>query len=103
MQTEQKFPEGEVLVIVEQQVVYDAEALAKYQAGAREQAARRGAQVVARGGAVHEGEPESLFYVIQRWPSAKAFRDWQDSEEYRPLKEARMKAFKVRLSIVPVI
>ncbi|HKP78945.1 MAG TPA: DUF1330 domain-containing protein [Phenylobacterium sp.] len=103
MPIDHEFPDGEVLVIVEPQAVFDWEGLAAYQAAAREQATRRGGQVVARGGALVEGEPDLLFHLVQRWPSAQAFLDWQDSDEYRPLKEARMKLMKVRISIVPAV
>ncbi|MDX3910316.1 MAG: DUF1330 domain-containing protein [Sphingobium sp.] len=101
MQTDQRFPEGEVFVVVEPQVVFDPEGLARYQAAAREQATRRGAQVIARGGALYEGDPDLLLHLIQRWPSARAFQEWQESEEYRPLLEERKKYMKVRISIVP--
>jgi hypothetical protein len=46
-----------------------------------------------------EGEPVGRL-LIQRWPSETAFREWQASEEYRPLRERRMRAADLRIAIV---
>lgn len=93
---------GEVYVIAEILAVRDEEGLNAYQQGARVQLPARGGLVVARGSKHFEG-PQSGAVMIQKWPSEEAFRAWQDSEEYRPLKEARLKAFDLRLVIVPAI
>lgn len=92
----------EVYVIAEILKVHDEEGLGAYQQGARVQLRARGGSVVARGTKHVEG-PRSGVVMIQRWPSEEAFRAWQDSEEYQPLKEARRKAFDLRLVIVPAV
>lgn len=92
-----------VLIIIETIDVMDREQFSTYQQQARHQLASREGVVVARGGEVFEGDPRSGPVLIQRWPSEKAFRDWQESDEYRPLLEIRQKAAKLRLTIVPEV
>lgn len=93
---------GEIYVITEILKVHDEEGLRNYQQGARAQLAERGGSVLARGSRALEGaEPGAM--MIQKWPSEEAFLAWQDSEEYRPLKEARLKAFDLRLIIVAAV
>jgi uncharacterized protein (DUF1330 family) len=91
----------EVLVIVEVQEVRDGKEMAAYQAAAREQMLRRGGVVVARGGVCFEGDPSFEAMLIQRWPSEEAFREWQNSDEYRPLFACRKRAADLRIAIVP--
>jgi uncharacterized protein (DUF1330 family) len=95
--------EGGVLVVIELQEVYDGSAAKDYQAAAREQAVRRGAELLARGGTLFEGDSEPVAVVIQRWDSAQAFIDWQQSNEYLPLKKKREQAMKVRIFYVPIV
>lgn len=80
--------------------VKDGKLFATYQTQARQQILDRGGVVVARGGETFEGAPLNGPVLIQRWPSERAFREWQESEEYRPLLAIRRKVAEVRLTIV---
>jgi uncharacterized protein (DUF1330 family) len=91
-----------VLVVVEVKAVHDAQQMNAYQAAARLQLAKYGGEVVARGGSSCEGDPPFGPLLLQRWPSAQAFRDWQESEEYRPLRELRQRSADIRIAIVPM-
>ncbi|KWK42829.1 hypothetical protein WT81_32415 [Burkholderia stagnalis] len=94
---------GEVLVVIEVRAVSDPEKLKAYQIGAREQIGPRGGVVIARGGSTIEGDPLSGPLMVQRWPSEASFRGWQESEEYRPLREMRQSAADVRIVVVPMM
>ena len=94
---------GEVLVVVEVQKIHDADEMRLYQEAARAQFGRYGGSVIARGGDAVEGEPPFGGVLVQKWPSAQAFRDWQASEEYRPLMERRRACAEMRISIVPIV
>ena len=98
-----EFPDGEVLVIIEQQAIHDPERIPAYQQASREQMLRRGGSVVARGAVLVEGGPEVASQLILRWPSAQAFMDWQQSDEYRPWKEARLGFMKTRITILAAV
>ena len=93
---------NEVLVIVEVRAVHDAPELAAYQAGARKQMLQRGGVVVGRGGLAFEGEAVGPL-IVQRWPSEAQFRQWQASDEYKPLLERRKRAADLRIAIVPAV
>ena len=95
--------EGEVLVVVEMTSVLDAEKLKAYQAQARAQLFERGGVVVGRGTSPVEGDPAFGTLLIQRWPSERAFRDWQESEAYRPLKALRHQCVEMRIAVVAAV
>ena len=92
-----------VFVVVEMTAVRDAEKLKTYQAGARAQLLERGGTVVARGSFPIEGEPPFGPLLVQKWPSEHAFREWQESEAYRPLKALRREAVSMRITVVPLV
>lgn len=92
-----------ILVVVEVTKIHDPDSLAAYQGEARKQLAARGAILLGRGGAAFEGDPVAGTVLVQQWGSAQAFRDWQDSEEYRPLREQRRKAADIRILIVDAV
>jgi uncharacterized protein (DUF1330 family) len=92
-----------VLVVVEVRSISDPEKFKAYQAGAREQIARWGGRVVARGGSAAAGEQPFGPLMIQAWPSAQAFDAWQNSEEYRPLREIRRSCADLRMAVVPQV
>ena len=94
--------DGEVLVVAEVCAVRDLEALQQYQLAARAQYGRFGGTVIGRGGEPVEGVPPFGRVLIQRWPSAKAFLNWQASPEYQPLKQQRLACADMRITIVPV-
>ena len=98
-----EFPEGEVLVIIEQQAIYDSAPIPAYQQATRAQMLRRGGSVAARGAVLVEGDPAPASQLILRWPSAQAFLDWQQSDEYRPWKEARAGFMKTRITILSAV
>ena len=92
----------EVFVVVEIVEVKDAELLKTYQAGARAQVAGFGGAVIGRGVKTFEGHPAFAMLMVQKWPSEAAFRNWQDSDAYRPLRRMREQAVAMRIGIVPV-
>jgi uncharacterized protein (DUF1330 family) len=94
--------EAGVLVVVEVRSISDPEKFKQYQAGAREQIGRRGGRVLARGSTPFEGEPSFGAIMVQQWPSAEAFAQWQESEEYRPLREIRRSCADLRIATVPL-
>jgi uncharacterized protein (DUF1330 family) len=94
---------GPVLVVVEIRQVFDSDRMRSYQEGARAQIAKFGGEVVARGGDPVEGAPPFGILMIQKWPSAEAFKKWQSSDEYRPLMERRRKAADLRIATVPIV
>lgn len=55
---------------------------------------RYGGRYIVRGGnlEVVEGEWKPRSLVILEFPTMEALKHWYDSEEYRPLKEMRMRA-----------
>lgn len=95
--------DGEVLVIVEVQEIFDAEAFAAYRAGVRPQFAELEGSLAGRADTAYEGDDPLEPILVQRWPSEAAFRAWQESEAYRPLKALRQKGARIRLVIVPLI
>lgn len=94
---------SEVLVLVEIRSVSDVEALKAYQTSARQQISECGAVVIARGGATLEGTPPFGPLMVQRWPSEQAFRTWQNSESYRPLRAIREACADLRIAVVPLV
>ena len=95
--------EAAVLIVVEITAVRDADQLKAYQIGARAQLAEHGGIVVARGTSPVEGSPPLGMLLIQKWPSEQAFRDWQDSEAYKPLKSLRQQCVDMRIAVVPLV
>jgi uncharacterized protein (DUF1330 family) len=93
----------EVLVVAELQRIHDAEGLGIYQEGARAQIARFGGVVLGRGGTSFEGTPPFERVLVQKWPSAEAFERWQNSDDYRPLRERRQRCADMRIAIVPLV
>lgn len=93
----------EVLVVAELQKIRDAEGLSLYQERARSQIARFGGVVLGRGGTSFEGSPPFERVLVQKWPSAEAFERWQNSDDYRPLRERRQRCADMRIAIVPVV
>ena len=94
---------GGVLVVVEVLGITDQEQFAAYQSQARVQLRERGGVLLGRGGAIYEGPALGLSAMVQRWPSEQAFRDWQDSDEYRPLLEIRRRVADIRLILIPEV
>lgn len=95
--------DGEVIVVVEVQEIIDPEAYENYRSQAQQQFGRYGGTILGRGGFCFEGDPVHGPVLLQRWPSEQAFRQWQSSEEYKPLLELRRRAVKLRLIIVPIV
>jgi uncharacterized protein (DUF1330 family) len=93
-------PSPEVLVLVEVRAVHDPAELAAHQAEARKQMTQRGGVVIGRGGSSFEGDPVGPL-VVQRWRSEADFRAWQESEEYKPLRERRKRSADLKIAIVP--
>ena len=94
--------DNEVLVVIEIEEISDPAEMQAYQQLARAQIAERGGSVVARGGECIEGAAGGPF-LVQRWPSETAFRDWQASDAYRPLLARRNAAARLRIAVVPMV
>ncbi len=94
---------GPVLVLVEVLEVRDPEGYRNYQMAARTQIGPRGGTVLARQAQPIEGDPPFGGFLVQRWPSAQAFLDWQASDEYAPLKAMRLQAATIRLAWMPLL
>lgn len=92
-----------VYVVIDVQEIYDGAAIEGYRVAAHEQMMRRGGEILGRGGSVLEGSPAAPAITVQRWNSAQDFIDWQESDEYRPLRDVRLEAMKLRISIVPSV
>lgn len=92
-----------VYVVVEIVAVRDAEQLKAYQTRARAQLLERGGVVVARGTSPVEGTPPFGTLLIQKWQSERAFRDWQESADYLPLKAMREHCVDMRIAVVPLV
>ena len=94
---------GEVYVVVEILEILDETELEIYLQGTRQQIRDLPGVLIARDAKIFEGPPIKVSMMIQRWPSEKAFRDWQESEAYRPLRERRLRAARHRIAIIPAI
>jgi uncharacterized protein (DUF1330 family) len=92
-----------ILVVIEVREVRNPEKFEAYQLGARQQIGTRGGTVIARGGTTLEGVPPSGALMVQHWPSEASFRAWQESEEYRPLREMRGTCADLCVVIVPMV
>jgi uncharacterized protein (DUF1330 family) len=91
-----------VLVVTEIRSVRNPEELKAYQAGARNQIAKYGGKVIARGSRNTETEEFGML-LVQAWPSERAFVDWQESQEYRPLRDLRRRCADMRIAVVPLV
>lgn len=92
-----------VLVLVEVLEVRDPDRYREYQLAARTQLGPRGGVVVGRGAQMIEGTPAFGTVLVQRWPSAQAFLDWQASAEYAPLKALRQEVATIRIAWTPLM
>ena len=92
-----------VLVVFEITKVLNADTLKQYQLQARAQASERGATTLGRGTSPVKGDPPFGMLLVQKWPTERAFREWQDSEAYRPLKALRDQSVDIRIAVVPTV
>ncbi|MCP3732121.1 DUF1330 domain-containing protein [Sphingomonas sp. MG17] len=88
------------IVVVEIREIHDAEAMRAYQLGVRKHMSQFGGEVIGRDAETVFGDPSFATLVVQRWPSRAAFREWQDSETYRPLRTLRDRAMDVRIAVL---
>lgn len=74
--------------------VKDRQKLAAYVQGHLPSFRQYGGELVVRaeGLAPVEGDWLPELFVVHRWPSEEAFRQWHDSPEYRPWRELRDEA-----------
>lgn len=93
--------EGAVITLVELQEILDEDAIRQYQVAGREQISKFGGEIIARGGRSYLGEPPFKSVTLIRWPSEQVFLDWQESEEFRPLRELRDRGARLRIAILP--
>lgn len=99
----QSISEQEVLVLVEVLAVKDADVMQAYIQGIAPQMAERGGITIAQGLEIHEGSPKAQMMVIQKWPSAKVFKDWQAAPEYQDFLEMRHTGADVNISMIPMV
>ena len=82
--------------------VTDSAAYEKYRAQVPSLVEKHGGKYLVRGGPfeILEGDWTPKRLVVLEFPTIEAAREFYDSEEYRPLKEIRLKATKSNLVIV---
>lgn len=90
-----------VIVVVEVLSVEDPQGLQTYAERAGRLIGARGGVLLGHGGAPVDGEPGFAPLALQYWTSESAFRDWLDSDDYKPLREIRDASAKMRVSVVP--
>jgi uncharacterized protein (DUF1330 family) len=91
---------GKVLVVAETRAVHDEERMEVYRQSAEKQLAKWGGKVLGIGNIPGDGEPFALL-MVQEWPSEERFREWQGSDEYRPLLKIRKAVADVRYAFIP--
>lgn len=81
--------------------VKDREKLAAYVQGHLPSFRQYGGELVIRGEglAAIEGDWLPELFVVHKWPSGAAFRQWQDSPEYRPWRELRHEACDITITL----
>ena len=82
--------------------VTDPEAYDKYRSQVPSLVAKHGGKYLVRGGPfeILEGDWTPKRLVLLEFPSIEAAREFYDSDEYRPLKEIRLKATNSNLVLV---
>ena len=82
--------------------VTDPEAFEKYRSQVSPMIADHGGKYLVRGGPfeVLEGDWTLNRLVVLEFPTIETAKEFYDSEEYRPLKEMRLKATKSNLVLV---
>ena len=82
--------------------VTDPEAFEKYRSQVSPMIAKHGGKYLVRGGPfeVLEGDWTLNRLVVLEFPTIETAKEFYDSEEYRPLKEMRLKATKSNLVLV---
>jgi uncharacterized protein (DUF1330 family) len=91
---------AETLVVITVKEIRDPAAIGRYTAAVAPQVARHGGRNLAQGYEVFEGEADARLVVVQAWPSAQAFRDWQADPDYAPWLALRRKAATISMVIV---
>jgi uncharacterized protein (DUF1330 family) len=91
---------GKILVVAETGTIRDDKRMEIYKQGAMPQITKWGGKILGIGNIPGEGEPFATL-MVQEWPSEERFREWQASEEYRPLAELRRAVADVRFALVP--
>jgi uncharacterized protein (DUF1330 family) len=90
-----------VFVVIEIISVEDPAGMKTYVQRASALIGPLGGEVIGQGGTPVDGEAGFAPLVIQRWPSASAFRAWIDSEAYQPLNKIRLASATMRVAVVP--
>lgn len=98
----QKTPMKKAYCIVEIVRIRNAEQFARYVAGHTPGLEKHGGRFLVKGcpGEVLEGRRDAGRVVVHEFPSLSHFRDWYDSEEYRPWKELRQTCADVNVMVV---
>lgn len=92
-----------VLVIVEVLAILDAGVMAEYVGAIASQMARYNARNIGAGLKTYKGPSDAINMVVSQWPSARAYLDWQASNEYAPWREKREAAADIRTHFVSMI
>lgn len=91
-----------VLILIEVVAVHDGAGMGRYVAGATEQMIARGARPLGKGFEVLEGNPQGVMRTVLRWPSVDAYREWQQSDDYRELHALRLRSAQLNIIAVPL-
>jgi uncharacterized protein (DUF1330 family) len=86
--------------------VHDEAAMAEYGLHAIPMLERYGAEILAicpPNAETVEGEPTGRTLIIHSWPDVDRFKDFYNSEEYRPVKPIRLGAADARLTLVKTL
>jgi uncharacterized protein (DUF1330 family) len=98
----QEKQEKAVFVVVEVVSIKDPKGFGEYISRVPELMASYGGEILGRGGEGVEGEERFSTLVVERWPSAEAFRTMLKSEAYQPLSKIRHASCVMRVVIIPM-
>lgn len=102
--SEQPFPDDQpVMVLVEVLEVIDTDKMQAYVAAIAPQMAAVGGRNVAAGFHSVVGQSEALNMVASVFPTARAYKDWQQSADYAPWKVTREAASRIRTHLLPLL
>lgn len=90
------------LIVIEVVAVKDGPGMGRYVAAAEAQMRSRGARPIGKGFEVIEGDPQGVMRTVLHWPSVQAYRDWQESEEYRELHALRLASAQLNIIGIPL-
>ena len=94
--------ESAVFVVIEIVSISDPKSFGEYVSLVQGVTASFGGEILGQGGEGVEGEDGFSMLVVERWPSAEAFRNMLRSETYQPLSKIRRDSCVMKVAIVPI-